>query len=272
MDLTSEAGQIIPTGEVLREMGDRWIGRVDEINCDFIVGWAYDRHNPTDAMSIEVVSDSEKVCVAIADLQRDDVKEAGHSTGRCGFRIDLKRLDLDGKTISVRFAESGFLIAPTPLVLRARPVSKREIRSTNQADADRWFGYVDRVDRTSVVGWAYDRLNPACSVVVEAVTSSGETCMTIANRQRDDVKNAGHGTGLYGFTLDLSKLALKDDTVIVRFAESCHPISKTPIEFNAQRAVLSNTMPSSYGDVMLLMAMTLRHAAAERGLVKGAGR
>ena len=110
----------------------------------------------------------------------------------------------------------------------------KHIASGNGA-ADRWVSHIDSVQRDAIAGWAYDRHNIAAAVTVEAVTASGKSCKTIADRQRDDVKDAGHGTGQYGFLLDLSHLAREDKILVVRFAESQVPISKAPIRFDAQQ-------------------------------------
>ena len=108
--------------------------------------------------------------------------------------------------------------------------------------AGRWVGHIDSVQRDAIAGWAYDRHNTAAAVTVEAVTASGKSCAkTIADRQRDDLKDAGHGTGRYGFLLDLTHLDLEDETLVVRFAESQVPISKAPVRFDAQRIDAGDT-------------------------------
>ena len=104
----------------------------------------------------------------------------------------------------------------------------KRIANANGA-GDRWVGNIDSARRDTIVGWAYDRQNIAASVAVEAVTDSGKSCVTMANRQSNDLRDAGHGTGRYGFVLDL-----KDEAVTLRFVEGRHPISEAPIKFDAQ--------------------------------------
>ena len=127
--------------------------------------------------------------------------------------------------------------------------------------AARWIGFIDRVAPDAVHGWAYDKQNPDASVTVEAVTDTGKRSLALANLVRDDVANAGHGTGRYGFVLDLARLALKDETIIVRFADSKYPISHEPIDFDAQRALLSQEMPLAFFESMFLLAARIRIAA-----------
>ena len=250
----------------------RWVGQVDSARRDSISGWAYDRQNTAASVAVEAVTDSGRSCVTMADRQRDDLKDAGHGTGRYGFVLDLTSLDLGDEAVTVRFAEGRHPISKAPIKFDAERINVEQSEPVSAAAAGRWISHIDRVQRDCIAGWAFDRHNPTGAVTVEAVAGSGKSSVTVANLPRDDVKEAGHGTGLYGFVLDLTRLALKDETVIVRFAESRHPISNAPIEFDAQYAVLSTDMPPTYGDTMQLMAAMVRRAHGERGIAEESGR
>ena len=250
---------------------DRWVGNIDSARRNAIAGWAYDRQNIDVPVAVEAVTDSGKSCVTMANRQRDDLKDAGHGTGRYGFVLDLTSLDLEDEAVTVRFVEGRHPISDAPIKFDTQRVDLEDVQPASAAAAGRWISHIDRVQRNCIEGWAFDRDNPAGAVTVEAVASSGKSSLTVANLPRDDVKKAGYGTGRYGFVLDLTRLALKDETVIVRFAESRHPMSKAPIEFDAQLAVLSNDMPPAYGDVMQLMGVMVRRAYGDRGLAEEAG-
>ncbi len=124
----------------------------------------------------------------------------------------------------------------------------------------RWVGFIDRATPTAIEGWAYDTHNPGSHVTVEAVISNGKRIVAVAHSYRKDVEDAGYGNGAYGFFLDLSKLALKDESAVVRFAESKHPISGKPIDFDAARAALTTDMPDRFFSVMGLCAAQTRQA------------
>lgn len=137
--------------------------------------------------------------------------------------------------------------------------------SERPASSDRWVGFIDRVTLTAIEGWACDTHNPGTHVTVEAVISNGKKVVAVAHSYRKDVEEAGYGDGACGFFLDLSKLTLKDESAIVRFAESKHPISDEPIDFDAARAVLTTNMPKSFFAVMELCAAETRQAAEAVG-------
>ena len=250
---------------------DRWVGNIDSVRRNSIVGWAYDRQNIAASVAVEAVTDTGQSCVAMANRQRDDLKDAGHGTGRYGFVLDLTSLDLKDEAVTVRFVEGRHPISEVPIKFDAQQVDVEKVEPDSAAAVERWISHIDRVQRNCIEGWAFDRDNPSGAVTVEAVAGPGKSSLTVANLPRDDVKKAGYGTGQYGFVLDLTRLALKDETVIVRFADSRHPISNAPIEFDAQHAVLSNDMPPAYGDVMQLMAVMVRRAHGERGIAEETG-
>ena len=133
-------------------------------------------------------------------------------------------------------------------------------KATDVDSQQRWVGYIDRVGRDAIEGWAYDTYSLESSVVVEALANNGKRSLAVANLYRKDVEEAGFGTGRYGFVLSIGALDLKDETVIVRFLDSKHLITRVPIEFDSQRALLTNDMPSAYGDEMILLAGRVRQA------------
>ena len=64
-------------------------------------------------------------------------------------------------------------------------------------------GYIDRIERLRIKGWCWDPLAPSQSLAVEAEGSNGERVVVVACLFRKDVKDAGRGTGFYGFEIAL---------------------------------------------------------------------
>ena len=141
----------------------------------------------------------------------------------------------------------------------------RTIADTLMSDAsspdDRWLGFIDRVTSSCIEGWALDRANPAARSAVEVVTSNGKRVVCVAHLFRQDVADAGHGDGFCGFFIDMSKLALNNETAIVRFVEGKQLISEAPIAFDPEQSVLTTEMPSAFTGAMLLLATEVRQAA-----------
>lgn len=130
-------------------------------------------------------------------------------------------------------------------------------------ESDRWVGYIDHVERTLITGWGFDRENPDRPAAVEALASNGKSKRTIAAVFRQDVVDAGYGHGKMGFELDVASLGLKDETLVVRFAESKVAISKAPFSLDPQRSLLEGKLPSSYTAAMQMLALEARVKHAE---------
>ena len=123
------------------------------------------------------------------------------------------------------------------------------------------IGYVDRIDRAVISGWACDTRDLSRAVAIEAVASNGRRTVTIADTFRADVKDAGYGDGNHGFELDLESLNLKTETVIVRFLDNKQPITNEPISLDPRAALLTNELPARFVTAMQKAAadVTQRH-------------
>lgn len=77
------------TKKIKKTLGSSSLLFVDELNGEFIRGWAASKSNTSSSVVIEICSSKEKICV-VADVYRPDVRRSGqHSTGFCGFDFDL---------------------------------------------------------------------------------------------------------------------------------------------------------------------------------------
>ena len=119
----------------------------------------------------------------------------------------------------------------------------RVVEGSSAEPSERYRGHIDRIQGSVIEGWCCDTSRPDETVVVEAVVSNGKRIIAIASVFRQDVRDAGFGNGNHGFRIDLSGLALKDETVVVRFLHGKSAITKTPITLDAQQALLSEPMP-----------------------------
>ena len=118
------------------------------------------------------------------------------------------------------------------------PFEPREVQ-------ERWIGFIDKIDRTTIQGWCADRNNPNASIMVEAVGSKGSHAITIASLLRRDVMEAGYGSGYNGFELNVSKFS-DEETVTIRFVDGGRHITRSPIALDPFGALLSNILPASF--------------------------
>lgn len=117
-------------------------------------------------------------------------------------------------------------------------------------EEERFRGFVDRVDKMTIIGWACDMRDLNRTISVEALASNGKCLIAIANLDRNDLKEAGIGNGRHGFSINIAGLGLKSGSIIVRFYDTKDPITTTPIELDAQHAIITNVMPEGYAAAM----------------------
>jgi O-antigen biosynthesis protein len=87
--------------------GDRFVGRVEEVNCAKLVGWAADRAKPYHPVRVAVLVDGKVEAVAEANAFQKRFERITVS-GYHGFRVDLPSHLMDGTTrqIEVRLLEN----------------------------------------------------------------------------------------------------------------------------------------------------------------------
>lgn len=99
----------------------RYIGSIDKVETDRIVGWAIDLEVKNRPVVIECCRDERVVASAVANAFRDDLRVAGVGDGGCGFTCELPDdvTDLPDVTIRVRVKDSNtFLPHEGAVVLR----------------------------------------------------------------------------------------------------------------------------------------------------------
>ncbi|GAA0588862.1 hypothetical protein GCM10009416_29230 [Craurococcus roseus] len=87
--------------------------------------------------------------------------------------------------------------------------------------AARRTGHVEHVSADRVTGWAWDPSDPFAAVELDVFLGDQRVARLTADRARRDVRDAGHGTGDYGFSLSgLSGLLSESrERLSVRFAD-----------------------------------------------------
>jgi hypothetical protein len=76
-------------------------------------------------------------------------------------------------------------------------------------------GYIEKIEKNVISGWACDLNHLNTSVVLEVRSSSGKTILALADIYRRDVHDAQFGNGRHGFSIDLEKLNLEDETILI---------------------------------------------------------
>jgi glycosyltransferase involved in cell wall biosynthesis len=110
--------------------------------------------------------------------------------------------------------------------------------AADQAARPELRGHVDLAEAGRIKGWAWDPGSPKRSLVIELCEGERVLARTTASELRQDLKDAGVGTGLYGFTFTLSRqlFPLGRHVVRVRFAEQDLDLAGSPAVLQQQGA------------------------------------
>lgn len=167
-------------------------GFVEQVGMAGVSGWCLDSGRPQDQLLLELRIDQEVVGTVLCCHLREDLAMVGLPNGPYGFHWPLPPAlaHRELAQITVHVAASGSTLARLPGIAVA-PASKQ---------ADRIV--LDLADASGILGWLRcSRTRMALSV--ELLADGERIACASANLARPDVRQAGAGTGTYGFHLAL---------------------------------------------------------------------
>lgn len=176
-----------------RGAGTPVVGRVDVVTSSEIVGWTMNHARPDERLEILVLIDGAPFRRVMADLYRDDLKQAGIGDGFYGFRVALPHYIYDGcaHEISVKLAGGAAFLENTPqtVTLEERP--------------SKYVGRIDGIRGSTLVGWALNLHDPDEEVFLEVLKADTVVARVKANIRRDDLVRAGFERRDAGFEMSL---------------------------------------------------------------------
>ena len=104
-------------------------------------------------------------------------------------------------------------------------------------------GYVDCVNVCEVEGWARDRSRPDAPVVVDAFSGSQLVASAVADRYREDLEQAGVGSGRHGFSLQLPPALVFGDHPVISVRVRDHDVA---LSFQNKTEIPVKTVPIRY--------------------------
>jgi len=174
-------------------------GEVKRISPNGILGWAWDPNRPEERLTVEAVVGNEVIATAKAELFDAALVESGVGDGVHAFEIRFDPpLALDGALPQVRMSGAGGRTLPGPSVWSA-PIVEWRRRSAPSASTAQVF--IDWFNARGVWGWAWHPDIPDAAVFIEAVRDGKVIASAVATEFRVDLRDAGKGTGYYGFRL-----------------------------------------------------------------------
>jgi GT2 family glycosyltransferase/spore maturation protein CgeB len=140
------------------------VGRVDTVGDNGLRGWALDTRDPQRVLTVGLYDGEQLLCQSLTQLPRQDVNKLFQTEARHGFELlfpaalydRLPRriaLRVDGQPINIRIEHD------VPLVLTPEQLAAID-------PAERYQGFVEQLTTGMIMGWAWDRKNPALPVNV----------------------------------------------------------------------------------------------------------
>ncbi|HVS69682.1 MAG TPA: M12 family metallo-peptidase [Phycisphaerae bacterium] len=183
------------------------IGRLEVSSAAVVAGWALDPDTMASPVRVNLVVDGTAVASTLASTFRSDLKKALGGTGKFGFSFTLPaNLSRGVHRIDVYAVDNaGGLVAP----LGSRMVE------TNVLPA----GYVDRLDATTLAGWAVDPNDITQAVQIRYTIDGNAPQFATASVNRPDL-GALYTTTAHGFSIALPQLSAGPHTVTVYAADN----------------------------------------------------
>jgi hypothetical protein len=185
LDKHAAIGSAILSGRVPTYQG--WF---DSVNCQSLVGWAWDASEPNTPISVDIYDGVQKIGTVRANQYRSDLYYAGIGNGWHGFSFNLPQSIRNGQTHSIAIKYSGL-----DQQLNASP------QSITCAAPAAYEGYVDTADCNSIVGWAADRNRLNTSITVSIYDGATFVTSVWANNWRSDVGSYLGDNGYHGFAI-----------------------------------------------------------------------
>ena len=94
----------------------------DITDCNYILGWAWDKNRPNDPIQVEIYDGNTLIATITAGDFRQDLLNQGHGNGNHAFTYPVPPNLKDGKphSIVMKFAGSGIVLSGTPKSLNCK--------------------------------------------------------------------------------------------------------------------------------------------------------
>jgi hypothetical protein len=167
----------------------QYAGDFELADCNTIKGWAWSIANPNVPVTVEVLEGTSIRATAVANIFRQDLRDAGTGTGNYGFSIAMPAALKTGqpRQLSIRIQGTTFTLSGSPKTITCAVPAV-------------YNGNFEIANCTKISGWISATNYPDSAVVVEIVEGATVITSTVANMYRGDLKN---GTKNYGFSIVL---------------------------------------------------------------------
>ncbi|HEX8609674.1 MAG TPA: glycosyltransferase [Telluria sp.] len=156
------------------------VGRVDKVGINALHGWALDTRDTNTVLTVGLYDGEQLICQSQAQLLRQDVNKLLQTEGKHGFELLFPAALYDGQARRISVRVDGMplnfrLEHDVPLVLTPAQLAQVE-------PAERYEGHVEQLHTGMIMGWAWDRKNPAVPVHVAVYIDDELLAVVQANR------------------------------------------------------------------------------------------
>lgn len=178
-------------------------GFVDNIGPGLIRGWAQHDDSPEAPVCLDIIASDKLLGQVLANRYRPDLADAGFGSGRHGFEfVPPSGLSFSPRSVTVRRSLDSAVLPPSGALAKQQNCGLR--------------GYLDRVSRSRIEGWAEDETQPGAPLSLLILVNDVLVARVLANRYRPDLAAAGIGDGRHGFQFDLPEPLSSEERYIFR--------------------------------------------------------
>ena len=186
-------------------------GAVDRVLPNEVIGWTWDRAQPSTRLLVEASAGGIVLGRALADLPRRDLVAEGVGDGRHGFRIRLDKPSPSNKIMLVEVVKGrrrtrlqvgakAYLLASETPSAKAKP-SRAPLASSKPKTPS--VGFLDRVNGQNLEGWAVNPLQNG-PTTVDLFDDEIYLGSVLASLERPRLQETGAPAGARGFSFDLT--------------------------------------------------------------------
>src|SRR6266568_2042221 len=238
-------------------------GMHETTNCSTISGWAWDAFQPNTPISVDIYADGVLLATVLAGNFRQDLVSIGVGNGNHGFSFTPPASITSYGTphgIQVKFSGTPIYVYNTGQGLSCIAPG---------VPTPPYNGYVDQVTCTTISGWAWNPQQPDTPINVDVYSDGAFLTSVPANQFRQDLRNAGIGNGVHGFSLatpnSLKNAATQTHSVALHFPGTTLDLNGSPWALtctNAQPAA-TLTAPAQNGQFTAPATITLAASASD---------
>ena len=205
-------------------------GSVDTVDQEGVSGWARDELRPEAELPLLISDNDEFVGRVLANKYREDLNRAGIGNGYHAFEFPTSFDPSRSHVVRVRRESDGADIPGSPVTFTPSQVNRNVIEGLT--------GSVDAVNSFRISGWTRDQLQPDTPVSLLITNNDEFLGRVLANAFREDLKEAGIGSGRFAFDFEFPTPLASYETNMIRVMRESDgtDLPGSPVTLRASRS------------------------------------